>query len=561
MARTAPWAILLLAPPALFLAAFFAVPFWHVASTPTQEAWAWLGTPYVTTRVQVAFRQALLSTALALPPAFALAWLHHRHRIPGARTQLALHALPFVMPVFVVVYGLQAALGRDGLSDRAVGLDAIALLGPLGAVALANAYYNYGVAARLMHAALRRRPTRLEEAAATLGASPWRAAARTSLVLLAPRLAAAATLVLLFSFASFGVVLLLGGNTVGTLETLLYAQLQGADPRPERAAVLALLQLAINVALLALAYALTRTPIPAQAEPANPRPSRAPRWATATSWLATAAALTPLAALLAGSLRPGGRPWGVVAASTNGGGPTLAATADPGWSLAAWRSVFDASDARHLASFDLARAVRLSLEYAGLSTMLAILLTVALAYGSRRLGGWWRRVAEALAALPLGTSSLLIGFGFALAFGAGSWLDLRATQTQIVLAHTLVAFPFVARIVLPAFDAHDTRLDEAARTLGASPVQVARRLHAPLLWHPVAAAGALAAALSLADYGASVVLMRSENRGLSLWIPLHDKPFDAHMHAEALVLCTLVALLAAVCVLAVEALRPKEAGW
>ena len=246
MAAAATRALLLLGPAAV-LVAFFAWPAGEILAHQGADAWRWAFTsPYVRRRAAIAVGQAALSTAIALAAALPLAWLHHRRRLPG--WLLSVHAAPFVMPVFVVVFGLQATLGTRTLLA----------IGPLAAVALANAYYNYGVAARLIHAALERRPRQLEEAAQALGAPPRAAFWRTSARLLAPSVAAAALLAFLFSFASFGVVLYLGQGKVATLETLLYEQLGGAFARVDRAAVLATVQVTANVLLVAAVLALQR---------------------------------------------------------------------------------------------------------------------------------------------------------------------------------------------------------------------------------------------------------------------------------------------------------------
>ena len=83
---------------------------------------------------------------------------------------------------------------------------------------------------------------RVTEAAATLGAGPWRSFREVTLPLLAPSLAAAAAIVFLFSFTSFGIVLILGGPRYATIETEIYNQaVRLFDLRA--AAVLSLVQL------------------------------------------------------------------------------------------------------------------------------------------------------------------------------------------------------------------------------------------------------------------------------------------------------------------------------
>lgn len=512
--------LLLLAGPAAFLAAFYALPLLRTLAAADLDAWAWVAGPYVQARLRVALLQAVLSVALTLALALPLAWLHHRYRIPWGRAHLALHAAPFVMPVFVIVYGLQLTLGPT--------------LAPLAAVVVAHAYYNYGFAARLLHAALDRRPRRLEEAAQALGATPRGAFLRVSLPLLLPSIVAVALLVFAFTFASFGTVLFLGAGKVSTLETLLYANMGGAFPRLDRAAALGALQLAINLTLLLAYVALLRRDrgLERDARPGRDRPRA---WHVALAWGALAAALVPALAVLVGGFQVGGR-----------------------WSLEAWRALMDPAHPAHLAGFDLGRALGLSLGYAAASLLLALSLTVLLAYGARRLGGRTRGLAEALAALPLATSSLLLGLGYVLAFGAGALLDLRGSALVIVLAHTLVAFPFTARVILPAFALHDRRLDEAAALAGAGPLAVARRVTLPLLAGPLAAAAGLAAAMSLGDFGASLLLMRTDNMGLTVWIARHDAPFDPLLQAQAIALAGLLAVLVALAYLGIERLRPEE---
>lgn len=527
-------AALLLAPPALLLALFYA---WPLGVTLREalaapDAWAWAAGPYVRGRVRVALVQAVLSVMLAMGLALPLAWLHHRWRLRWSRAHLALHAAPFVLPVFVVVYGIQGVLGPDGLVDELLGVAPLSWTGPLGAVVLANAYYNYGFAARALHAALDRRPRRLEDAALTLRASPRGAFLRVSLPLLLPSILGVALLVFLFAFSSFGVVLFLGGGVVSTLETMLYQSLGGAFPRADRAAVLGVLQLAINLLLFAAylrlagrARGLERDPAPRRDEPRLRQ--------RALAWASLGLAMLPLATVLAGGFRLRDR-----------------------WTLEAWRALLSPDHPAHLAGFSLPRALGLSLAYAAASMLLAVALTLLLAYGARRLGPRTRALASALAALPLGTSSLLIGLGYLLAFGAGSLLDLRGSMLLVVVAHTLVAFPFTARVLLPALDLHDARLDEAAQLLGAPPRDVVRRVHLPLLAAPLLSAAGFAVALSLGDYGASLLLMRSDTMSVAVWIGRHDRPFDPLMQAQATALSALLLAATAAAYLLVERMRP-----
>ncbi|MCA1813626.1 MAG: ABC transporter permease subunit [Halobacteriales archaeon] len=530
-----PRAVLLLAGPALLLTLFFAWPLARTLSAASPDAWGWAGThPFVRSRLAGALMQAALSAALTLALALPLAWFYHRRDVPHGRLQRAVHAAPFVLPFIVVVFGLQAVLGSRGLTDRMLGLDVLAVVGPLGAVALAHAYYDYGFAARILHAGLERRPRRLEEAAQVLGAPPRAAFWRVTAPLLLPTVAAAGLLSFFFAFTSFGIVLYLGQGQVSTLETLLYEALGGAFPRLDRAAALGALQLLLNLLLLAAFAVLTQRQARLPQEPPRARrPARAAH--VAWSWALLGLALLPaLAVLLEGFQLRGA------------------------WSFEPWSVLLDPSHPRHLAGFDLGRAVGLTLLYAASCMVLSIALTLSLAAGLRRLGGRWARIVEALAALPLGTSSLLVGLGYLLAFGAGAGLlDLRGSVLLVVVAHTLVAFPFTARALLPALEQHDVRLDEAAALLGARPREVALRVQWPLLRGPIVVAAGLAAAISIGDFGASLLLMRPDTMGLGVWVAQHGGAgaFDPLSRAESYALAGLLMLLAAAAYVGVERAR------
>ena len=525
-----------LAPVAALLALFFAWPMGLVLQRAADaDAWQWLAGDYARGRILVAFQQATLSLVATLAVAIPLAVLHHRRRIAGSRGLLAVHAATFVLPVFVVVHGLQETLGRGGWLDQLADVDVLAAIGPLGAVVLANAYYNVGLATRLLHTALQRRPHRLEEAAAVLGSPPRAVAWRVTLPLLLPAILATALLVFLFCFGSFGVVLLLGGGEVETLDTLLYANLRGAFPREDRGAALALLQATVQVLLLAGVLALEhraarRTPEPAPAVP------KAGPVATTLAWTAATVTVLPAAAVLAGGFRLGGQ-----------------------WSLTPWRTLADEGAPGHLYGFVLERALGWSLAYAASTVVLAVTLTLLLAYAVRRRTGPLARLAEALAALPLGTSSVVLGFGFLLAFTGRTWLPLLGSPWIVVAAHALVAFPFTARVLLPALRSLDGRLDEAATTLGTPAWQLPWRVHLPVLRGPLVAACAFAAVLSLGDYGASLLLMTDDVMAVSVWIGRHGGAgsFDPLARAQGTALAGLLLLLTLAAFLAFEAAAPR----
>ena len=137
--------------------------------------------------------------------------------------------MPFVLPTVVVATAFLALL-PDGV-ERTV-----------WAILLAHVFFNVAVVVRVVGAFWAGLDPRLDDAAATLGASPYRRHRLVTAPLLAPAVASAASIVFLFCFTSFGVIVVLGGIRYATLEVEIYNQAARLfDLRA--AAALALLQL------------------------------------------------------------------------------------------------------------------------------------------------------------------------------------------------------------------------------------------------------------------------------------------------------------------------------
>jgi len=305
-----------------------------------------------------------------------------------------------------------------------------------------------------------------------------------TLPLLRPALAAAAALVFLFSFTSFGVILILGGPSYATLETEIYTQAVRLFDLPT-AAVLSLLQLGAVAIILAVAGALERrfgVVVPVVPERDAARPPRArERAAVLVVLLFSGIPLAlPLAALVERSL----------------------ATPD-GYGLTFYRLLGEETAALLVPPW---HAVLNSLAFAAVATALALLIGGATAAAvARRRAGW----LDALMMLPLGASAVMLGFGFVLAFDEPP-LAVRGSPWLVPVAQALVAAPFVVRIVAPALRSIDDRLREAAAVLGASPSRVWREIDLPLVLRALGVAAGFAFAVSLGEFGATVFIARSD---------------------------------------------------
>jgi thiamine transport system permease protein len=467
--------------------------------------------------------QAVASTLLTLVAALPAAFVFARFDFPGKALLRAATTVPFVLPTVVVGTAFLALIGPRGL----LGVD---LSGTVWAILAAHVFFNMAVVIRLVGGLWAHLDPRLEEAARSLGASRWRTFTSVTLPLLRPPLAAAGSIVFLFSFTSFGTVLILGAPRLATIEVEIYRRAALFLDLPA-AAVLAVVQLVGVVAALTIYgryqehHSVEQSLRPAR-ETAHRPATRGDRWLLggALGWTALVLAAPPLV-LLWRSLTLGG-----------------------GVGLGAYRSLATVT------TVDPAAAVANSLGFAAAATLIAagIALPAAVLVAARR--GRISRWFDTLLMLPLGTSAVTLGLGFVIALDGP--VDLRSSWIIVPIAHALVAVPFVFRSTLPVLRSVQGRLREAAAVLGASPRRTWREVDAPIAARAAAVGAALAFVVSLGEFGATIFLARAGEPTIPVAIfRLLGRPGLANL-GGALALSVILMAVTTVVVLAVERARP-----
>ncbi|CAN5186765.1 iron ABC transporter permease [soil metagenome] len=475
----------------------------------------------------------LVTLALGLPLTYVL----YRLRLPGRRLLRALVMVPFVMPTVVVGVAFRTLLVPSGaLGD--LGLD-----GTPAAIIAAMVFFNLAVVVRTVGGVWEHLDPRREQAAAALGASPWQVLRTVTLPALAPALVSAASVVFLFCATAFGVVLVLGGLRYATVETEIY-QLTTQFLDLRAAAALSLLQLLVVTALLAAAHvgrsrrdqALERS----SARSVARAPSRHDLPALAVSMLAVLLVVTPLAALVLGSLHVG-EGWGLdhyrALGSTGEGSPLLVPVTEA--LVNSWRVAVDA-------------------------TLLAMVLgcLVSLVVSRSGRGRSQRRtlaVLDGVFMLPLGVSAVTLGFGFLVTLDQPP-LDLRSSALLVPVAQAMVALPLVVRTLSPVLRSIDPRQRQAAAALGASPLRVLGTVDLPTVWRPLLAATGFALAVSLGEFGATSFLSRAEQPTMPVVIyQLIGHP-GAENYGMALAASVVLALLTVLLMTLVERLRLGSLG-
>jgi thiamine transport system permease protein len=500
-----------------FLAVFFVWPVVAILRLGLEEGGvlATLATAEVWRLVGFTVAQAAGATAVAVLAGLPVAFLLARTNLPGLGLVRVIILVPFVLPSVVV-----------GLAFRALLPD-----GGVWAIVLANAFFNVAVVARTVAGLWTHLDRRAEDAARALGASRVRTFTNVTLPALAPAVGSAAAVVFLFCATSFGVVLILGGARLRTLETEIYLRtvelldLSGA-------AALSLLQLGAVVAALAVGAVARRrreTALKLRGRAESARRPVGGEWAVvALAYAVVAALLVPVGSLVARSLS----------------------------SLDGWRALtgFGHEGSLEISGLDAARN---SLAAATDATVLAVTLgtmasVVLVSLARNRVR--FVEVIDTAFMLPLGVSAVTVGFGYLITLDLLPG-DLRTSAVLVPLAQALVVTPLVIRVMLPVLRSIDERLRQAAASLGAGPWRVWREVDVPMAGRSLLTAAAFGYVVALGEFGATSFLARPDTATLPVAIArLISRPGELN-NQMAYAACTLLVVVTVAVVAVVEWVR------
>lgn len=453
-----------------------------------------LGDDYLRWRVVWTLLQALMTCLLAAAAGVPLAWALTRFEFAGRRYVLQLLMLPFVMPTLVAGMGVLALFGSRGVLWPGWQDTPYLLL-------YGNVFFNLPVLVRAVHQGLLQVPASRLRAAQTLGAGPWQRFWRVEWPVLRPWLAGGLCLIFLYCFSGFGLALLLGGSRYATVEVEIY-QLIAYELDLAQASVLVWLVLLFTLAAAAAYAVLSRRAADQQVRralpPQPPQSLRARIGLAAALLLWALVCVLPLAAVLWHALQAG----------------------------ASWQVLWAADT--------LAAAAR-SLLFSTAALLLALLLGICHAVLARRQA--W---ARALVFLPLAVSPVCVAFGLLLLYP--QW---TASLSLLLCTYALLAYPFVAKDVLAAWDALPPQPFQAARVYGAGRWQTAWQVTRPLLTPALRRGLALAAATCVGEFAATLFLSRPEWQTLTTLIYQYLGTAGADNYDRAMVLTAVLMLLAA----------------
>lgn len=493
--------------------------------------------------------QAGLSTALTILVGLPLAYFFGTYAFRGKNIIRLLITLPFILPTVVVAVAFNSIIGPRGILNIilmqifSLSQPPLQVMNTLSAILLAHVFYNSAVIIRLVSSAIEQLDPHLDQVSRVLGASPWKNFWKVIFPLIKPALGSAALVVFLFDFTSFGVILMMGGAQLITLEVEIYFQTMQLLNLP-LAAWLSVIQLVCTIILTILILSGGGgLPVPIK-----PRTSHIAYRPVRYCWervyfglVLTVMIFLFTIPLLSLTLRS------IMDLQTAGGKGSNGL----GLTFNFYRELF-VNRQQSLFYVPPVFALGNSMRYALAASVIALLFgsLACFALQSRSI---WGKVLNPFFMLPMGTSAVTLGLGFILTFG--SLPNARNFYPILIpITHSLVALPFVVRTLQPALASIPDTLRQAAASLGASPWKVWSKVELPLISRAMLVAALFSFAISLGEFGATAFLSRPDLPTLPVAIFRFLGQPGALNYGQAMAMATILMLVCALVMFLVDKL-------
>ena len=514
------------ATPILFVSVLFYLPLLKIIGLGLSTNWYEIYfEPATLKAIWFTLWQAALSTAIALLIGVPGAYILYRKQFFGQRIIRALITVPLVLPTIVV----------------AISFSNFRFVPEIPLIIAAHVFINYSLVVRTLGGVWATMDNDTEEAAAIAGAGRLRTLIAITLPQLKPAIVSAAALTFLFCSSSYGIILILGAGQVQSVETeIATAALQFLDLN--RAAALALLQTAITVIAFGISEAIAKHPIGIEQVHESTRKPRIDSrdWpaVSVTAIVILGLVFTPMLVLL-----------------------NKAFTFDGALSLQNFVNLAGRGD-RDLLNISVWQATLNTLRNVAISASLAVgigsLVSYLLSRTHRtRRAKFSNRTLDLLFLIPVGISSVVLGFGYLITFGGGP-LPLRASWLVVPIVQALMALPLVIRLIYPALISIGAEHREAASLAGANSRQTWWHIESGIIRYVILTAIGFAVIAGIGEFGAASLLAFGDQATLpTVLFALISRP-GALNYGMAMAVCAILIVLTFVLVFSVSAQRPRR---
>ena len=512
--------------PVVFILVMFYLPLTKIISLGTSGSWLDVYFQDQTlAAIWFTIWQSAVSTVICLVIAVPGAYILYRKKFAGQKFIRALITVPLVMPSLVV----------------AITFSQFAFVPPIALIITAHVFVNFALMVRTIGGVWLNLDNETEEAAELAGAGRLRTLISITLPQLKPAIIAASALTFLFCSSSYGIILILGDGLVHSIETeVATSALQFLDL--QKASALALLQTLLTVVAFGVAESISKNPIGLeQVDETAQKPQLDRRdWfaAVLTGLIVAGLIALPLITVL-----------------------IKAFTVGDGFGLDNFINLAGRGE-RDLLNISVGKATLNTLRNVSISATISVSLGTLVAYllsrdrRSKR-SRVFNRVLDVLFLLPVGISSVVLGFGYLITFGSG-WLPIRASWLVVPLVQALMAMPLAIRLIYPALVSIGSDHREAAALAGANASQTWWQIETGIIRNVLLTAIGFACVASIGEFGAASLLAYGDQATLpSVLYALISRPGDTNF-GMAMAVCAILILITFVLVMLVSSQKPRR---
>lgn len=449
----------------------------------------------------------LMTSIISLPLAYFLT----RYRYPARNLLRSIILIPMIMPPFVGALGMQKFFGQYGSINML--LDKLNLIditktepidwfaGGFWGVVLLSTLHLYPIMYLNIVAALSNVDPSLEEAAENLGASRFQIFRRITLPLMMPGYFAGAILVFIWAFTDLGTPLIFNYNEV--IAVRIFRQVTEANLNPMGYALVVLI-----IVLTALAFYTSKRWTSSKHYEMLGRGHVTSREVDAKWDMRciiylfigglTFMALLPHISVILMSLTPDASQWNLTVLPKS-------------FTFAHYVETFTHSDTLP--------SIFNSLKYSIFSTLIALIVGVAIAYLLTRKRIPFHNLLDALAMLSLALPGVAIAFGYMGSFSSTSSLlrnlpdgfiaviDPRKNPTfLLIVGYAVRRLPYMLRSIYAGFQQTSISYEEASQNMGATPVRTLYKITLPLVFANILAGAILVFSFSMLEVSESLIL-------------------------------------------------------
>ncbi|QPK94219.1 iron ABC transporter permease [Actinomyces sp. zg-332] len=502
---------------------------------------------------------SFFSVILGLP----LAYVFYRLDFKTRKFWRSVIMIPFVLPTTVVGVAFRSLFAENGV------LGFLKLDGTVTAIIIAMVFFNLCVVVRIVGVFWQGIDPRFADVARLLGASKIRIFNTITFPALLPSIISSFCVVFLFCATSFGVVLVMGGASVSTLETQIYIlTTQFLDLKT--ASVLSILQIILVAFLLVFSSKFDTKIFYKQKLYSGKTNSRNLMKPSSFDWGLIVSALiivlfliiTPIAVLVVRSFTRNGEFTfenyiNLFSQDLSRSGSISVFEAMQNSLIIALVAGFISTIIGFLVSFVLSRQTFISENTQNKELYIRQTNTARNAFLLVKIRKFLARIIEyalpkitkifdMLFILPLGISAATVGFGFLITVNVLIY-DTAFQWWLVPFAQATVAVPLVIKSMLPVVRGIDRRQLEVACLLGASPMRRFITIESHYFIPAILNAFGLALVVSFGEFGATSFLFRSEGATLPVMIySLIGQPTAVHQgmaNASCVVLSAFVCFI------------------